>query len=212
VSPEVELHVVDTRPRERHLLLVARRLDSGDLIGKYLCGHDERHWFVAGVERWATDVRTALESLKPAAVREAEKQIRVKNRQRRRNRARLRQGEWFFLPAPDFEASGWIVFTDEPLVRGAGKPHLADELVRSGGERVYVSSQTPNGLVERAYRNLLRRRPEARSWSWQIRVRNPQVLVRGAIRHPDHKTLRLPLWHRVLANREAFTRTVVFID
>jgi len=38
--------------------------------GKFLCGHDERHWFVAAVPgRGVSNVRTAMEALKPAAVR-----------------------------------------------------------------------------------------------------------------------------------------------
>ena len=212
VGADVETHVLDFQPQDRHLLLLARNIDSGELIGKYLCGHDERHWFVAGVGRQATSVRTAKESLKPFAVRQAEKSVRPKHRQRRKNPARLRQGEWFFLPAPQFAAGGQIVLHNEPLRRGAGKPHMAEDLVRFGGARVYTSTRHPNGLSEAAYRRLLSRTPAARSWGWRVQVMNPQVFVRGAIRHPDHKTLRLPTWHRVLVNREEFTETVRFID
>jgi hypothetical protein len=42
----VELEVVDVHPRDRHLLLLAR---IGLEKSKFLCGHDERHWFVAAV-------------------------------------------------------------------------------------------------------------------------------------------------------------------
>jgi len=132
-GPDVETHVLDLQPQDRHLLLLARNIESGELIGKYLCGHDERHWFVAGVGRQATSVRTAKEALKPFAVRQAEKSVRSKNRQRRKNKARQRQGEWFFLPAPQLAAGGQIVLRNEPLRRGAGKPHMAEELVRFGG-------------------------------------------------------------------------------
>src|SRR6478609_5661606 len=38
----VELEVVDVHPRDRHLLLLAR---IGLEKSKFLCGHDERHWF-----------------------------------------------------------------------------------------------------------------------------------------------------------------------
>jgi hypothetical protein len=40
-SQQVEMNVLDVRPEMRHLLLMAPG-------GKFLCGHDERHWFVAG--------------------------------------------------------------------------------------------------------------------------------------------------------------------
>ena len=62
------LVVVDTQPRLRHLLLLSRQDDDKH---KFLCGHDERHWFVAAVpERGsAANVKNAFEVLKPVAVR-----------------------------------------------------------------------------------------------------------------------------------------------
>ena len=42
----VELSVIDLRRRDRHLLLAAQG-EGGRHF--YLCGHDERHWFVAAV-------------------------------------------------------------------------------------------------------------------------------------------------------------------
>jgi hypothetical protein len=62
---------------------------------KFLCGHDERHWFVAAVPERATvaNVRTAFETLRPPAVRNElnRRKVRRKNRHRRRNEAFLRQ-------------------------------------------------------------------------------------------------------------------------
>src|SRR5262245_4758946 len=48
---DLRLDAVDVRPQDRHLLLIARERGSGrdELPTKYLCGHDERHWFVAAV-------------------------------------------------------------------------------------------------------------------------------------------------------------------
>ncbi|MFH2007235.1 MAG: hypothetical protein ABI333_11660 [bacterium] len=212
VETDVELQVLDCQPRLRHLLLMAKRADSGALIGKYLCGHDERHWFVAGVGREATNVRTAVESLKPDAVRQEQKRVRPKRRNRRHNPAFVRQGEWFFLPAPDFDPGGRQVLSDEPLVRGQGKPHRAQHLVRYGGRQVYVTQRHPNGLSEAAYRRLLAQNPAARGWGWRVMVRDPQVYVKGAIRHPDHKTVMLQHWYRVLVNEEVFTQSVAFLD
>lgn len=55
VRPEArpELSILDARPELRHLLLMTREDESKH---KFLCGHDERHWFVAaepvGVRAW----------------------------------------------------------------------------------------------------------------------------------------------------------------
>src|SRR5689334_7006241 len=42
----VSYEVVDVDQAGRHLLLLAR---DGDNKTKFLCGHDERHWFVCAV-------------------------------------------------------------------------------------------------------------------------------------------------------------------
>jgi hypothetical protein len=64
---EVEVAVLDVQPDDRHLLLLVR---EGKEKSKFLCGHDERHWFVAGIPEKAPvgNVRQAKESLKPAEV------------------------------------------------------------------------------------------------------------------------------------------------
>src|SRR4051794_7018822 len=41
-----EIAVLDVQPSDRHLLLMVR---EGGEKHKFLCGHDERHWFVAAV-------------------------------------------------------------------------------------------------------------------------------------------------------------------
>ena len=68
---------------------------------KFLCGHDERHWFVAAIleQAAASTVKTAMVALQPPAVRVAlrQQQVKRKDHHRRRNDAFLRQGEWFFL-------------------------------------------------------------------------------------------------------------------
>ncbi len=72
ISPQpgavAEIEVLDTQPSERHLLLLVR---EGAEKNKYLCGHDERHWFVAGIPERAPvgTVQQAKEALKPPSVR-----------------------------------------------------------------------------------------------------------------------------------------------
>ena len=45
--------------------------------------------------------------------------------------------------------------------------------------------------------------------------RNPLVYVRGRVRHPDHATINLRGWHRVVMNTESQARAmrnVAFLD
>lgn len=212
-----ELIVVDSQPRQRHLLLMSRDDDGKH---KFLCGHDERHWFVAAVpeKSGASNVVTAMEALKPAWVRLQQTQLKVKprKRNRRRNEAFVRQGEWFFVPVPSWvRVNEELILRNEPLRRGAGKPHMVEELVRQGGETVYVSHQHPEGLTVRQHQLLLSRNPKMRNRRWVVQRRNPQVFVRGKVRHADHKTIVLPDWRQVLMNTETETeamRHVAFID
>lgn len=215
-QPDTELKVVDLRAGIRHLLLT-HFADSQK--HKFLCGHDERHWFVAAVPEAAaaSNVDAAFEALKPQAVRERQRQLKLKPRKRnkRRNEAFIRQGEWFFVPAPDCKEDMRLVLRNEWLRRGDGKPHVCEELLRHGGEVVYVAAGYPQGVTENQYRKLLKRRPELRKRSWTVQRRNPKVFVRGKIRHSDHKTIVLNGWHEVLVNTEQQSeamRHVAFID
>ena len=85
---EAEIAVLDVQPADRHLLLLVR---EGKDKSKFLCGHDERHWFVAGIPETAPvgTVRQAKEALKPAEVQTAQagKGLRAKARNRRKNAA-----------------------------------------------------------------------------------------------------------------------------
>ena len=123
--PEAEITVLDVQPADRHLLLLVR---EGKDKSKFLCGHDERHWFVAGIPESAPvgTVRQAKESLKPAEVLTAQagKRLRAEARNRRKNAAYRRQGEWFFLPVPGFAVDELLVlrwgFAQETHLCAAG--------------------------------------------------------------------------------------------
>ena len=216
-TSSTDVRVVDIQPKIRHLLLMS---DQADGKHKFLCGHDERHWFVAAVPERASvsNVQSAFDALKPAAVHFLENRLKVKarKRNRRRNEAFIRQGEWFFVPVPtQFPVDERMAFRNEPIARGGGKPHICEELVRQGGELVYVSPQHPQGLSEPRYRQLLSRRPKLRNLNWVAQRRNPLVYVRGKVRHSDHKTIVLNGWHQVLMNTETQSvamRHVAFID
>lgn len=210
---DVQLEVIDVRPRERHLLLLAR---IGPEKSKFLCGHDERHWFVAAVSesaRGVTGVASAKAALQPEAVRAVIERRRPKDPFRRRNAAYIRQGEWFFVPASGIDPPHAFVLRDEPLTRGNGTAHRMQFAYRRGGTAVYVNRRHPAGISDERYAELTPK--ERRIGGWTRLVRDPEVFAKGAIRHPDHATIHLAGWHRVLMNTEQRARAmrhVVFID
>ena len=212
-GPAVELEVVDVQPRDRHLLLLSR---IGGEKSKFLCGHDERHWFVAAVPeaaRGVSGVTAAKVALQPQAVREVVERTRPKDRFRRRNAAYVRQGEWFFVPARGIDLPDASALRDEPLSRGRGTPHIMQFAYRRGGDVVYVNRHHPAGISEARYARLTQ--GQRRMGGWARLVRDPEVYAKGAVRHPDHATVHLSGWHRVLMNTEQGARAmrhVAFLD
>jgi len=212
-----DVEVLDVQPGQRHLLLLVR--DQGEK-SKFLCGHDERHWFVAAVPEKAPvgTVRSAMEALKPREVQVAQERVGLgsKARSRRKNAAYRRQGEWFFVPAPELRVDPRLVLQNEPITRSNGsKPHRIEFCYRTGGQTVYVSRTHPAGLNERSYRQLIDADPEASRWNWRVLRRDAAVYARGHVRHADHKTITLVGWHRVYMNTESQAvamRNVAFLD
>jgi hypothetical protein len=210
----VELQVVDMWREEQHLLLLVR---DGAVKSKFLCGHDERHWFVAAVpeaERGVSGVAQAMVALQPEAVRDAVARKKPKDPFQRKNTAYIRQGEWFFVPAPGLAVNSNAVLRDEPITRGRGNPHIVELLYRRDGEQVYVSHRYPRGLTEREFAKLPPQRVHAGA-PWREMVRDAEVFARGMVRHPDHATVVLHTWHRVEMNTEQRARAmrhVVFLD
>jgi hypothetical protein len=153
--------------------VVERRTDGA--LRRFLCGMDESHLFVAQFGEGET-VREAHASLRPGEVDAAE---------RRAPGETVRQGEWFFLPLEAGEREGLEIYireTSRAIVSkspvGPGmRPHVAEELVH----RIEQS-----GFTRRRHRGFVRTRTYAR----------------GAVRHPDHQTVRLNGWRRVVRNRE----------
>jgi hypothetical protein len=217
LSQALEATVVQIEPRQRHLLLHVRQTTATPQLDRFLCGRDEREWFVAAVPGGASSVRQAMDALQPKDVRDALARGHVTSGQRyaRKNRAFRRQGEWFFLPEPAMRVEEQLLRHNEPLRRGAGKPHIVEQLFRSGGETVYVCARYPNGLTSQQYQNLAQAKPPARNWDWQVMRRNAGVYARGMVRHSDHATITLACWHRVLLNTEHESRVmahVAFLD
>ncbi len=132
---------------------------------------------------------------------------------RRRSPAYVRQGEWFFSPAPEVDPPVTLVLFEEPLSRGRGKPHVMQFAHQRGGQPVWVSRRYPRGITDEQYRQLAH--DERQRGGWSRMVRDAQVFADGAIRHPDHATVVLRGWHRVAMNTEQEARAmrhVAFLD
>jgi hypothetical protein len=210
-----EVHALDVRPAQRHLLLVVKRGETN----KFLCGHDERDWFAAAIPSagGVTNVLQAMDALKPPALRRLLVARHVKHSRwnRRRTSAFVRQGEWFFVPEPKAQVDPLLVLHNEPLTRGRGKAHWVEFLCRSGGDIVYVSNEHPGGLSFSDRQKLFSRQPHKQRLKWVLMRRNPAVYARGRVRHPDHKTICLDGWHQVLMNTEnqaSSMRHLTFLD
>jgi hypothetical protein len=223
--------VIDLRPSEKHLLLMLKLPVTNQLGAvirqskiKLLCGHDERHYFSCGVPESAraSTVREAKRALMPSEVLERhQKDGKVKNLLKRKNEIGFRQGEWFFVRNDEFEPEKPLLIKhNEPISRGRGsKPHICEEVYTRGGQRVYVHPKyAPNGVSE-AEMSQIRQRLESEGVrgqvNFQVRTRDATVHARGYVRHPDHKTIYLPGWHRVYMNTEAESKAAkfsVFLD
>jgi hypothetical protein len=209
------VEVIDVRRADRHLLLLVRDREGKS---KFLCGHDERHWFVAAVPesaRGVTGVASAKDALQPELVRAAIGRVRPKDAHSRRNAAFVRQGEWFFVPVPGLVVALGLVLHDEPLSRGSGsKPHVMQFAHRRGGETVWVSRRHRAGISDARYRALSESERRA-AGRFTLMIREPEVFARGAVRHSDHATVVLRDWHRVAMNTERSAqamRHVAFLD
>ncbi|HEX2747517.1 MAG TPA: hypothetical protein VHM91_05900 [Verrucomicrobiales bacterium] len=214
-QPVPELLVLQTDRQDRHLLLLAKTADGRK--DRFLCGHDEREWFVAAVPGNASTVADAKEALKPAEVRAAQAQAGLNREaaQRRKNEAFIRQGEWFFMPAPGLVVDAKRVLHHEPIRRSGGKAHMVETLYRTGGEAIYYSEAKRKILTVPQYRALLRQRPQTVKEDWRIMQRNMAAYGRGTVRHPDHRTITLHDWHRILMNTESQApamQHVAFLD
>ncbi len=102
---------------------------------------------------------------------------------RRAQHQAVRQGEFFFAPIS------------------------ADEQKRFAQLGLHVRVECNVGIAAAARWTRVGR-PHVASEVWLVDSVNDVVLVRGHVRHPDHKTLHFPDWVRVLQNRESIDRPV----
>lgn len=213
VGEGVVTNVINVDPKDRHLLL---HVNDNGAKSKYLCGHDERDWFIATIpDQAVSTVVQAKQALQPDSVREASKRVRTKNRLRRRNSAFVRQGEWFFTLDPNFEEPpANLVHRNDPISRGRGsKPHIVEFLYRLPGRTVYMAGSRAISAEEFNAIPAVERRRNA----WVARTEVTAVWAKGRVSHPDHATITLDGWHRIEMNREQLaaagsSSAVTFID
>lgn len=202
-------HVLQANSAARHLLLYAvnGRANARDGGERFLCGHDERHWFVATIADRVTTVTDAKRSLLPAALKDAG--LTPDDLARRHTGTFKRQGEWFFLPT-DKTFDGVPIHRGERLMRArGGKPHIAAELVRFGGQQVVLYAGEEYSLD--GWAGMCAANPSLAHKGRRM-AKNPEFYVRGPVRHPDHATLILPTWHLVLPNAEGGSVNMSYYD
>jgi len=212
---DVDISVPDVQKVDRHLLLFSRDPE----LQRFLCGHDERNWFVAAIpeDSGASNVKEAKEALKPGEVEQSQKGAKVKTKdlKKRKTGAYLRQGEWFFIPKPNTVIDESLILKNEPIQRGRATQHIVEEVFRIGGQTIYICPKFPEGLSERQHKEILKSEPELNKVSWQVRTVSAKVYGRGRVTHQDHKTIVLPFWHEILMNTETHARAmrnVLFVD
>jgi len=219
IRTDRNIQILDLDKAGRHLLMMVK---NDKQKSKFLCGHDERQWFVCAIPEHAkvSTVIQAKQALKPSEFVAAEKGVRAKNLHKRHKVLSSgkghRQGEFFFIPStlkPDEESFKTVIHHNEPISRGRGRDHMVEKLYRVGGETVL----TRDGLIyteqqARAY-SLAHRNERPR---FQRRTKDATVYASGKVTHPEHATLDLgSSWYLVVMNTEGdskATTSVTFLD
>jgi hypothetical protein len=171
--------------RENHAWVWIRQHTVGR-ARHFLCGMDEAHLFIALLPDEVASVRAAHASLRDELVDVLEEAAPHKT---------VRQGEWFFVAVPEAEEREVAYFARKVLrvarrvgiaeaagIRRVGRPHVADE--------VLVVRGIPDAAGDMSER----------------------IYARGAVHHPDHATLVLDVWRRVVPNREEIEAPPVGVD
>lgn len=209
-TPVEIFRVLQANGPARHLLLhAAGERDGGQ---RFLCGHDERHWFAATVAGRPTTIIEAKRALLPRELFFAGLSPEVIAT--RRNAHFIRQGEWFFVRVTDpkllAKIAGMPIHHAEPLQRGGGKPHVVSECVRFGGQQVILCHGVEYSPTQ--WSLMLRENDPITKRHHTRMVKEAEVYVRGKVRHRDHATIELPGWCRVLVNGEIGSKNMTFYD
>jgi hypothetical protein len=149
---------------------------------RLLIGMDERHLFVAQID--------GGERRKATTVRDAHTQLApagIPGTDRERKKKGIkRQGEWFFLPTTAQER----------------------QEIASAIKVIGVQKKVPVGPSGRGRSHVIDERVVVLRPDGSTRP----VFARGRLRHPDHRTLKLQEWHRVLMNTEDRSVEATWVD
>jgi hypothetical protein len=199
---DVDVRILDVDPdlAQTLILVVTKPLEGKPVKEKLLLGHDERHWFVAGVPERSRNIRDAFQQLKPEAAKLSQERAGVsggKTLDRRKNKGFIRQGEWFFVPVQFEPDAKTYIHTKEPIQRQGGTPHIVEKCVRFGGKAVFLlGTKIFTPAQKEAYEKTNSR------VAFQSRQMGARVFVTGKVTHKDHKTVVLQGWHEVHMSRE----------
>lgn len=161
----------DKETKERYLYHAHRAETLLLKIGKgyWLCGMDDRNYFISKLPRRVKSVQEAFEVLKP---------IKVLAWEAKTGKQAARQGEWFFIPRVEGKEAKRIY-----------KKMLRSNETRRGGDWVdgkYITVVEPvRGFV------LPREAGSNPHTATRGYIKNRRVFVSGQVRHPEHPTCKL---------------------
>jgi hypothetical protein len=141
-------------------------------VRHFLCGMDESHLFIAQLPQLARSVPAAHRALRPDELDRLERTAPA---------PALRQGEWFFVPLSDGEHA-----RIDGLAKRTYRVQHRKGIAEAAGIRRLGRQHVAEDVV------LVR----------DVRSAEDQVFARGAVTHPDHKTVVLRRWHRTIPNTE----------
>lgn len=158
------------------------RLTTSGFARHFLLGMDESHLFIAQLPRLVGSVARAHAVLRPAELDALERGAPA---------PAIRQGEWFFVPLAEPEALR-VERLARKTYRVLRRVGIAEACALTRLGRPHVAEEVvvlPGGAeAERA------------------------AYVRGAVVHPDHRTVVLRAWHRVIPNTERIEAPLPGID
>jgi hypothetical protein len=146
---------------------------------------EKRHFLVGRDERQLFMCRLPHPCTSVLQAHAALKNPQIESLELRADGKTVRQGEWFFVSVPeaeDREIERAVAEGASPIHRRRG---IGSFIARPGKPHVAdeIVVHRPVGFSEN------------------------RVYVRGAVRHPDHKTVKLLHWHLVLRNSEPLAAT-----
>ena len=210
---EAEAEVVHIDPADRHLLLLVR---SEGEKSKFLCGHDERHWFVAAIPEAARGVTRRRDGQGRAAA--ADRRVARRDRLPRKRRFEPSQRGLSCARASGSSSrrrgsrvEPWRCCATSRWPAPAGRRTCCARRTAAAVDVVYVRGA--NVLSDEGLRAA---RPSVTRRGYCARcAATLSSYARGTVRHPDHATIMLPGWHRVVMNTERSAkamRHVIFVD